>query len=663
MNVTELARKLKITPAKLRELMPQLGFDIGERAIKVDTKMAQAILEKLSNPKIRREYLGEGVVSEFKKIKKEGEGEGEDKDKEKSNIVIEIPEKIAVKELAKRMNMPVTNLILELMKSGVMASLNQEIDFETASIITEDLGYQSKKSDEEISGVERVDYDKVLQIDKKSAIARPPVVVVMGHVDHGKTKLLDAIRKTNIVDEEAGGITQHIGAYQVEKNGKWLTFIDTPGHEAFSAMRSRGAQVADVAILVVAADDGVQPQTIEAIAHIKQAGLPFIVAINKIDKTDANIDKVKGDLAKIDLNPEDWGGKTICVPISAKQGLNIDNLLETLFLVVEMEQAEIVANPNQKAVGTIIESHIDKGEGPIAAVLIQNGSLRINDLVKIGKCTGKIRAMKTWKGESVKLAGPSTPVRILGLKSAPQVGEILKVVVDKKELRKLGKVNKAMSIDRKVKIIKEEDKEKESKKLKIRIILKTDVLGTTEAIDESLEKIDQTRVTIDLVKQGMGNITEKDIENADGLSAYLIGFSVKMTSEAKKMASIKNVEVHMFDVIYDLINFIEAEIKKIAGIEKIAKKVGKFKVLKIFRNGKNWQIAGGEILEGKVILNTKANILREGEEVGEVDITEIESGKVQVKEVVAGQQAGVRVEGSVPVEEGDVLDIYKIEEK
>jgi len=657
MNVTELARKLKINPAKLREIMPQLGFDIGEKAIKVDTKMAQAILEKLSNTKIRKEYLDEEVVSDFKKMKKVGE------EKEKGDIIIEIPERIAVKELAKRMDMPVTNLILELMKNGVMASLNQEIDFETASIITEDLGFQIKKSDEEINGVKDVDYEKVLEIDKAKAIVRPPVVVVMGHVDHGKTKLLDAIRKTNIVDEESGGITQHIGAYQVEKDGRWLTFIDTPGHEAFSAMRSRGAKVADVAILIVAADDGVQPQTIEAIAHIKQAGLPFIVAINKIDKEDANVDKVKGDLAKIDLVPEDYGGKTICVPISAKQNLHIDKLLETLFLVVDMEEENIIANPEQSAVGTIIESHIDKGEGPIAAVLIQNGSLRINDLVKIGKVTGKIRAMRSWKGEAVKVATPSMPVKILGLNSAPQVGEILKVVANKKEFRKLGKISKVSQFHKKSIASKNNDNNEEDEKLQIKIILKTDVLGTTEAINESLEKINQDKVVISIVKQAMGNITEKDIENASGLEAYLIGFKVKMTNEAKKSASIKEVDVQLFDVIYDLIDFVKEEIKKIAGVERTAKKVGKFKILKIFRNGKKWQIAGGEILEGKVILNAKANILRNNEEIGEVDITEIESGKVQVKEVVSGQQAGIKVEGDTEVKEGDILEVYIIEEK
>jgi translation initiation factor IF-2 len=436
MNVTELARKIGITPSKLREIMPQLGFDIGARAIKVDPKMAAAILEKLSDPLVRKKYLEEVASSEPRKLVKD-----KDEEKEVPEKLVRIPEKITVKELARRMGIPATNLMLELMKNGVMASLNQNIDFETASIIAEDLGMKTEKSSEQ-GLVENIDYKKLLNIDYKTAQPRPPIVVVMGHVDHGKTKLLDVIRQTNIMEGEAGGITQHIGAYQVEKNGRLLTFLDTPGHEAFSAMRSRGAQVADIAILLVAADDGVQPQTIEAVAHIRQAEMPFIVAINKIDKADANVDKVKSDLANIGLTPEDWGGKTICVEISAKKNINIPELLEALFLVADIYQDKIVANIDVPAVGAIIESHIDKGEGPVATVLVHNGILKKGDLVQIGDLSGKIRMMKNWKGEIVDETTPSMPARILGLKGVPAVGEILKVIRDRKELRKLGRFKK-----------------------------------------------------------------------------------------------------------------------------------------------------------------------------------------------------------------------------
>lgn len=660
MNVTELARRLRITPNKLREVMPQLGFDIGIRAIKVDPKMAQAILEKLSDAKVRREYLEDNIAAQT--IKK-AEEEGDEKVKTK---VIQVPARIAVKELAKRMGIPVTNLMMELMKNGVMASLNQDIDFETASIIVEDMGYKPEKS-EEVSGMaEEVDYKKIFSIDKKTAKSRPPVVVVMGHVDHGKTKLLDAIRQTNIVDGEAGGITQHIGAYQVEKDGRLLTFIDTPGHEAFSAMRSRGAQVADIAILLVAADDGVQPQTIEAAAHIRQAGLPFIVAINKIDKAEANIDKVKNDLAKIDLTPEDWGGKTICVEISAKKQINIPELLETLFLVVDIDKDKIVANEEAPAVGTIIESHIDKGEGPVATVLVQNGILNQGDMVKIGRVSNKVRMMKDWQGKTVKKAPSSMPVRLSGLKNVPLVGEILEVVRDKKELRQLDRGKKAKGaarVSQAAPQVESKEDEEDNKKPAVKLILKTDMLGSAEAIVESLEKIEQSKVDVCIVKQGLGNITEADVEQAQGLGAHLVGFNVKLMPEANKLAVSKGIEVKTFNIIYDLLGFIEEEVKKITGVEKVIKKIGKLKILKVFRTGKGWQVVGGDVLSGKAMANVNLMVIRGDEVLGEMKISEIESGKQKVSEVAEGQQAGVRVEGELTVEEGDILEMFREEEK
>jgi translation initiation factor IF-2 len=661
MNVTELARKLRITPKKLKEVMPELGFDIGARAIKVDAKMASAILEKLSDSKIRKQYLENEVIEKPRKDIITEAVEGEQSDEVK---IVNVPERIVVKELAKRMDLPVTNLVLELMKNGVMASLNQDIDFETASIIAEDLGFEVKKSEEDGSVAKNIDYDEVLKVDKKSAKARPPVVVVMGHVDHGKTKLLDAIRSTHIVDAEAGGITQHIGAYQVEKDGRLLTFIDTPGHEAFSAMRSRGAQVADIAILLVAADDGVQPQTIEAVSHIRNAGLPFIVAINKIDKPDANIDKVKSDLAQIDLNPEDWGGKTICVEVSAKKNLNIDGLLETLFLVADMEKENIVANNGRSAVGTIIESHVDKGEGPVATVLIQNGTLKRGDLVKIGPVSGKIRAMKNWKGEIVNETPPSMPVKILGLNNIPQVGEILTVVDNKKDFRKMSKIRKGHKVDFGGEAIgiKNEDEE-EVKKPQVNLFLKADVLGSIEAIIESLQKINQDKVDVKVVKQSLGNITEADIENAIGLSAHLIGFNVKITTEAKRLATTKDFKVELYEVIYDLLQFVEDKIKELAGTEKIETEIGRLKVLKIFRTGKNWQIVGGNVKTGIVKSDLIARIYRDGVVLEEAKVVAIEAGKESVAEVAEGQECGMKIEGTEDIREGDEVAVISIEEK
>ena len=664
MNVTELARKLRITPAKLRDIMPKLGFDIGLRAIKVDPTMAQAILEKLSDPKIRQKYLTDDVVEKPKKSVGEAK---QAESKKEGNKVIQISERIVVNELSKRMGMPVTNLILELIKNGVMASLNQDIDFETASIIAEDLGFKVEKSEERAGAAHNIDYGKLLQVDKKNAVPRPPVVVVMGHVDHGKTKLLDAIRQTNIMEGEAGGITQHIGAYQVEKGGRLLTFIDTPGHEAFSAMRSRGAQVADIAILIVAADDGVQPQTIEAVAHIRQAGLPFIVAINKIDKPGVNIDKVKSDLANIGLAAEDWGGKTICVAISAKQNLHIDELLETLFLVADMESDKIVADEKSLAVGTIIESHIDKGEGPVATVLIHNGILKKGEIVKIGGQANKIRAMKNWKGEGVDKAMPSMPVKILGLKNVPLVGEILQVLADRKKIRKLFKNRKELSrlVEQHQAIKTEESEGDEEKKERpqVNLILKADVFGSIEAIIESLEKINQTRVELAVIKQGLGNITEKDVEQAVISKAYLLGFNVKITAEAKRQALEKNIEIQLFNVIYDLLLFVEEEIKQVAGVEMVEKTLGKLKVLKIFSTGKNWQIVGGRVESGKIMSDLMAKIYRGNELIEQAQVVSLEAGKEVVKEAVVGQECGVKIKGIVEIKGGDDIEVIKIEEK
>ncbi|NMC51915.1 translation initiation factor IF-2 [Candidatus Kuenenbacteria bacterium] len=660
MNVTELARKLKITPNKLKEIMPQLGFDIGARAIKVDPKMAQAIIEKMSDPAVREKYLNEGEPMTKRETAQE------EKKQEGEVGIIKVPEKIVVKELARRMNIPVANLILELMKNGVMAPLNQYIDFETASIIAEDMGFGVEKSEESDLEIDNeAEQRKLLAIDQDSASPRPPIVVVMGHVDHGKTKLLDAIRNTNIMEGEAGGITQHIGAYQVERGGRLLTFIDTPGHEAFSAMRSRGAKVADIAILLVAADDGVQPQTIEALAHIRKAELPFIVAINKIDKPGANIEKVKGDLANIGLAPEDWGGKTICVEISAKENINISLLLENLFLVADLNKEKIVANISVAAAGTIIESHIDKGEGPVATVLIQNGTLMGGDLVKIGNVVGKIRIMKNWKGEQIEKATPSMPVRILGLKAIPRVGDILQVVENQKELKKLSKIK----ISEPQRVVsntfnsRDKNNEEENEKPKVNIILKSDVLGSVEAIIESLLKIEKGGVSVAVIKQGLGNITEKDIEQAAALGAEVLGFNVKITPEAKKMSTDKGVEAVVSGVIYDLLDFVEKKVIDLAGVEIIEKVVGRLKVVAIFRTEKREQIIGGKVESGRAVPEIQARVFRKNQLVGEIKIKEVEAGRTKVKEVLEGEECGMRIESKIEIEKNDVLELFTREEK
>ncbi len=409
---------------QVKEILPQLGFDVGARAIKVDDRIAQRIVREW--PYLYKQWQdrkkAEEATKEIGAIRKAV-----------ANQVYKIPSAITVRDFAAKLGLPVTKIIQELMKSGIFASLNERIDFETASIIADDLGC---KVELETGGVDVSKSTQDAKIkdafekEKKEDLkVRAPVVVVMGHVDHGKTKLLDAIRKTNVVAGEAGGITQHIGAYQVEKKGRKITFIDTPGHEAFTAMRSRGARIADVAILVVAADDSVMPQTVEALRIIEAAKIPFLVAVNKIDKPEANLEKVKQDLSRYNLIPEDWGGKTVISPVSAMTGKGIDDLLETVLLLTDLEKDKMMANPDRLALGTIVESRVDKNQGPLATVLVQAGTLRVNEILSIGNVFyGKVKAMKDWNGSTVKEAGPSTPVRVLGFKVAPEVGDIVEVV-------------------------------------------------------------------------------------------------------------------------------------------------------------------------------------------------------------------------------------------
>lgn len=662
MNVTEVARQVNIPTPQLREIMPQLGFDIGKRAIQIDDRTARKIINQLNNSSIREKYLGKKPAQQIQDTQ-----DTKDEESKKENGKVQIGETIVVKELAQQMNMPVTKLILELMKNGVMASLNQSIDYETATIIAEDLGFKVEKIEGEKIDLEaeKEKRKKYLDDKKENLQSRAPVVTIMGHVDHGKTKLLDAIRETDVVAGEAGGITQHIGAYTIEKNKQLLTFIDTPGHEAFSAMRSRGAQVADIVILVVAADDGMQPQTIESISHIRSAGLPFIVAINKIDKAEANIDKLKSELAELDLTPEDWGGKTICVEISAKQRTNIDGLLDTLLLVYEMEKENIQANPNRDAVGTIIESHLDKGEGPVATVLIQTGTLKKSDTVKIGDVLGKIKVMKEWHGKSIDEAGPSMPVKIIGLKSVPDVGEILQVVANtkalKKEMRKNTKTLKHLNTKTLLKIDneKEKNRDKEVKIKKLNIILKTDVLGSQEAILESLDGLQQSDLVLNIVSCGLGNITEVDVENSEKQQALLIGFNVKPTTTVEQIARDKNIEIKTSKIIYELLDYIKGEMNKMFEDKIKVEVIGKMKVLKIFRTEKNSQIIGGKITEGKITSETKLNIYHNNELAGHADLIELQSGKQIVTEVLIDQEVGIKIQGFNEIQEGDVIEVVK----
>ena len=653
MNVSALARQLKITTNELLEKLPELGFDIGARAIKVDDKLAPKIIEAWKKAAKKDRFKKE--LSKVTEIR----GQDKDKDSDKELKEISIGDTIIVKDMAEIMDLPVAKLMGELMANGIMVSLNERIDFDTATIIAEDLGFKVNKDKaeitEEISKRERL--EKLLS-KRKTEDAKPPVVVVMGHVDHGKTKLLDSIRETNVVDQEAGGITQHIGAYQVEAHDRLITFLDTPGHEAFKAMRSRGGQIADVAILVVAADDGLQPQTLESISVIQKEKLPFIVAINKIDKENADVDKVKQELYEINLMPEDWGGKTICQPISAKEKQGITEILDLVLLVTDIE--DLKADDSGSAIGTIIESHIDKSAGPLATVLVQAGMLKISDMFIVGDVPGKIKILQNWKGENVKQAGPATPVKILGLKQLPTVGEILEVISDKKTFKeKLKQASNKKKVSVTTSSSSNGDNDDEEQINSLNLIIKSDVLGSAEAIEESLDKIEVEDTRIKVLKKGLGQITEDDILNAEATNALVIGFHIKENKNIQSLADEKNVTILYFDIIYKLLEDVEERLKSIKSKKTIHKLQGKMEVLAIFKTNKNSMIFGGKITEGKATKTSKIKVLKNDEVEAIGQITTLQAAKESVSEVVEGNEAGIEYKGEPIIEVGDTLEFFE----
>ena len=662
MNVTELARQLKMNSKELLEKLPELGFDIGKRAIKIDGKLVDKIIMAVEED--RRKKRIEQREKKVKEIKLE------DNETPKTNLAelkqARIPEVIIVKDFAEKLNLPVTKVIGELMKNGIMSSLNERIDFETATIIGEDLGFQIIKiTEEEAIHQNQTEKDnklkEILNGEKDSNLEnRPPVVIVMGHVDHGKTKLLDAIRETNVVDGESGGITQHIGAYQVETNGKKITFLDTPGHEAFKSMRARGSKIADVAIIVVAADEGLKPQTLEVIDLVQKESLPFVIAINKIDKEGADIERVKKELSDINIIPEDWGGKAICVPISAKEKKNIPELLETVLLVADME--EFKANPNRDAIGTIIESRVDKGEGPVATILVQSGTLRTGDMIVTGQVAGKIKAMSNYLNQNLQEAGPSTPVKILGLKHLPEVGEIVEVTKDKKKIKELIKQSnyqKSIPSTPVISINKAEAEDEDKEKIPtLNVTLKTDVLGSQEALLESLQKFDDPEVKLNVIKKGLGNVTDVDVLDAQTSNGIVMAFRVKTTPSAEELARDKKVEILYFDIIYKLLEEIEERLKKLLAPQLVRTELGNVQVLAIFKTNKNGMIIGGKVLEGKVKNNTKIKVLRNNEVISIGDLEGLQSGKENVTEVLKGQECGLQYKGKGEIEVNDILEVY-----
>ncbi len=658
MNISELARRLRTTPDELREKLPILGFDVGHRAIKVDDRLVDKIMQKWSEQlkmeRLKAKYKREEAVKEaaVAKVKK-----------------VLLPKVITVRDFSTKMSLPLNIVISELMKNGILASLNERIDFETASIIANDLGFDVGREEDTQAAIEdgSISAEKVKEMtagEKEEALqTRAPVVVVMGHVDHGKTALLDAIRKTDVAKGEAGGITQHIGAYQKEKKGRKITFIDTPGHEAFTVMRSRGARIADVGVLVVAMDDGVQPQTVEVIKILNAAKLPFVVALNKADKPDADIQRVKTQLSEQGLIPEDWGGKTIMVPVSAKTGKGLDGLLDMILLVADLDKEKIRANPDRRAVGSIIESHVDKGEGPVATVLVQAGTLRRNDLLSVGgQLYGRVRAMRDWNGQSVEEAGPSMPVKILGFKSAPQVGDVCEVPEDGADLKQ---VRKQYAIDKQVVAATAgggDLKDAKDRKM-VNIVLKCDVLGSLEAIMGTLEKLQTPEVGIAVVGKGLGNITDGDILRAESTGAFLIGFNVQATRQAQILARDKKVKINLYRIIYEIFDELKRRMQDLVPAEVITTQLGKLEVLAVFRSDKTGQIVGGRVTDGKLQAGANCVVYRGQDPIGEGSVLQLQTGKTDTKEVRSGQECGIKVSVRPAILVGDIIEVFLQEKK
>ena len=577
---------------------------------------------------------------------------------------ITIPESISVKDLAAELKKTSGEVIKKLLELGIMATINQELDFDTAFLIAQEFGVTANKkatvNEEDILFDESEDRPEDL-------VQRPPVVVVMGHVDHGKTSLLDAIRKTNVIEGEAGGITQHIGAYRVSINGREITFLDTPGHEAFTSMRARGAQITDVAILVVAADDGVMPQTIEAINHAKAAEIPIVVAINKIDVPGANPEKVKQELMKYDLVPEEWGGDTIFVEISAKQHINIDQLLEMVLLVSDVRDLKV--NPKKQAKGVVIEARLDKAKGPIASVLVQRGSLDVGDTIVLGTTIGRIRAMKDDKGKMVKSAGPSTPVEIMGLTKVPEAGDIFYEVKDEKmakhliEKRERKEREDAMNLYNKVTLDNLFEKMENEDLKQLNIIVKADVQGTAEALKQALEKLSDNEVAVRVIHSNAGAINESDVNLAKAAKAIIIGFNVRPNANAKSTAEKQGVEIKLYSVIYQALEDVEAAMNGLLDPIYEEKVIGNVEVRQTFKISNVGTIAGGYVKEGKIERNAGVRVIREDIVIHEGKLISLKRFKDDVKEVSKGFECGLQIEGYNDLKEGDIIEVYVMEEK
>ena len=662
-------------------VVPVEPQEMGRKTRTVDTRVNTVDLDRLDDEKIEElipeNVKGEGTAKKQKinqKKKQQGKPQSNkpkpedmlkqpEKKKKVEKIHVLIPDEITVGELAERMKKPATEVIKKLMLLGIMASVNETLDYDTASLIAEELGCTFEKeiilTDEDILFNDMED-------DPETLKPRDPVVVVMGHVDHGKTSLLDSIRNTNVTSGEFGGITQHIGAHRVRLGDKKITFLDTPGHEAFTAMRARGALVTDIAILVVAADDGIMPQTIEAINHARAAEVSIIVAINKIDKEGANPDRVRQELTEHNLVPEEWGGDTICVEVSAKQGTNIDQLLEMVLLVAEMK--ELKANPDRAAKGTVIEAQLDKGRGPVATVLVQKGTLRAGDIVVAGTAVGRVRAMNDDKGKAVKKAGPSIPVEILGLSEVPEGGDTFYAVDDERKARDVVEARKfkakqekqkaatAVSLDNLFEQI-------EAGKMKdLNVIVKADVQGSVEAVRQSLERISNEEVRVKVIHGAVGAVTESDVMLASASNAIIVGFNVRPVAGVPEAAEDANVDIRLYRVIYDAIEDIEKAIKGMLEPTFREAVIGHVEIRTTFRVSGIGTIGGAYVLDGKILRSSQVRVVRDGIVIHEGELGSLKRFKDDVKEVHSGYECGLSIDKYNDIKEGDIVEVYVMEQ-
>ncbi len=679
-RVHEYAKKHNISSKDLMTKLKEMNIEVSNHMTMLDDE----VVNKLDNeyqaekPSVADEFEVEEKVVRSKKNsnKKKKKGKGNE-DKRQENFAgrqqtqtVETPDKITfsgsltVGDLAKKLSKEPSEIIKKLFMLGIMATINQDLDKDTIELIANDYGIEVE---EEVI-VSETEFETFIdeQDDEENLKERPAVVTIMGHVDHGKTTLLDSIRNSKVTAGEAGGITQHIGAYQVEVNDKKITFLDTPGHAAFTTMRARGAQVTDITILVVAADDGVMPQTIEAINHAKAAGVPIIVAVNKMDKPAANPDRVMQELTEYELVPEAWGGDTIFVPISAIQGEGIDNLLEMILLVSEVE--EYKANPKRYATGTVIEAQLDKGKGTIATLLVQNGTLRVGDPIVVGTTFGRVRAMVSDIGRRVKVAGPSTPVEITGLNEVPQAGDRFMAFADEKKARQIGesRAQEALLAQRgeKSKLSLEDlfQQIQEGDVKEINLIVKADVQGSVEAMAASLRKIDVEGVKVKIIHTGVGAITESDIILASASNAIVIGFNVRPDVNAKRTAELENVDIRLHRIIYKVIEEIEAAMQGMLDPEFEEKVIGQAEVRQTFKVTKVGTIAGCYVTDGKITRDSGVRIIRDGVVIYEGQLDTLKRFKDDVKEVAQNYECGITIKKYNDLKEGDIIEAYIMEE-